>query len=149
VDVTALESVAESFPGVGSTIPGGGDTEATFATEVAVDEIVATTRMAKNWFAASAGRAKPDRNWVRVGGVTQVPGVGAHVIDVMSIPETAGSIRIAPVAESPPLLVTVIVYVVSLLRRTEDTPSVLVTSRSAVGTRYVISVAELLEEFAS
>ena len=48
VELTALVSVAELFAVVGSKMPRGEVTVATLATEVAFEEIVATTRIAKN-----------------------------------------------------------------------------------------------------
>jgi len=77
------------------------------------------------------------------------PGVAEQAIVVLDRPLAAGSVRIAPVTELGPPLVTWIVYVVDPPALTEVTPSVLVIWRSADNVTVSVSVALLFPEVGS
>jgi hypothetical protein len=147
VGTSVSVSVAELLAGVGSVAPPGRAMLAVFASDpVAVDEIVPVT----------VNVAVPLDNRVTEALIEPEPEAG-HVD-----PDDAAHVHVTPVSEAGIVSVTVaavmvegpaleatIVYVTDEPGTAVVAPSVLVTTRSAVGVNESVSVAELLPEAGS
>lgn len=91
----------------------------------------------------------PDCNCVTVGAEMHCPDVLEHATEILDNPVTAASVKIAPLTDDDPSLVTRMVYVVLVPVFTTPRPSVLVIDRSAIDVTVSVSVSELFPDAGS